>query len=130
MIDMAVGIIIGTAFNNVVQILVKKVILPPLSYLTDGVNFEDKKYILREAIEGGTGDRAKEIAISYGELINVMIDFMVIGFTVFVVIKLMNKLRNNAQDPNNNKVVTPKDIELLNDLKELMQEQNAMLKQK
>ena len=66
MIDMAVGIIIGTAFNNVVQILVKKVILPPLSYLTDGVNYEDKKYVLREALEGGTGDRAKEIAISYG----------------------------------------------------------------
>jgi large conductance mechanosensitive channel len=130
MIDMAVGIIIGTAFNNVVQILVKKVILPPLSYLTNGVNYEDKKYILREPIEGGTGDRAKEIAISYGELINVIIDFMVIGFTIFIVIKLMNKLRNNAQDPKNNKVVTPKDIELLNDLKELMQEQNAMLKQK
>lgn len=113
-----------------VQILVKKVILPPLSYLTDGVNFEDKKYILREAIEGSTGDRAKEIAISYGELINVIIDFIVIGFTVFVVIKLMNKLRNNAEDPKNKKEVTPKDIELLNDLKELMQEQNAMLKQK
>ncbi|WP_339685678.1 large-conductance mechanosensitive channel protein MscL [uncultured Nonlabens sp.] len=130
MIDMAVGIIIGTAFNNVVQILVKKVILPPLSYLTDGVNYEDKKYVLREALEGGTGDRAKEIAISYGELINVIIDFMVIGFTIFIVIKLMNKLRNNAQDPSNNKMVTPKDIELLNDLKELMQEQNAILKQK
>jgi large conductance mechanosensitive channel len=42
----------------------------------------------------------------------------------------MNKLRNNAQDPSNNKMVTPKDIELLNDLKELMQEQNAILKQK
>jgi large conductance mechanosensitive channel len=130
MIDIAVGIIIGATFNNVVQILVKKVILPPLSYLTDGVNFEDRKYILREAIEGRTGDRAKEIAINYGELINVMIDFMVIGFTIFIVIKLMNKLRDNAQDPNNNKVVTPKDIELLNDLKELMQEQNAILKQK
>ncbi|MEN8817109.1 MAG: large conductance mechanosensitive channel protein MscL [Nonlabens sp.] len=130
MIDMAVGIIIGTAFNNVVQTLVKKIVLPPLSYLTNGVNFEDKKYILREAIKGATGDRSKEIAISYGELINVTIDFLVIGFVVFIVIKLMNKLRNNAQDPKNKEVVTPKDIELLNDLKELMQEQNALLKAK
>jgi large conductance mechanosensitive channel len=130
MIDMAVGIIIGTAFNNVVQTLVKKVILPPLSFLTDGVNFEDKKYILREAIEGETGDRAKEIAISYGELFNVTLDFIVIGFTVFIVVKLMNRLRNNAEDPKNKKVVTPKDIELLNDLKELMQEQNTLLKNK
>lgn len=110
MINMAVGIIIGTAFNNVVQTLVKKVVLPPLSYLTDGVNFEDKKYILREAVEGATGDRSKEIAISYGELINVTIDFLVIGFVVFIVIKLMNRLRNNAHDPKNKKVVTPKDI--------------------
>lgn len=130
MINMAVGIIIGTAFNNVVQTLVKKVVLPPLSYLTDGVNFEDKKYILREAVEGATGDRSKEIAISYGELINVTIDFLVIGFVVFIVIKLMNRLRNNAHDPKNKKVVTPKDIELLNDLKELMKEQNALLKAK
>ena len=109
------------------QTLVKKVLLPPLSYLTDGVNYEDKKYVLREAIEGATGDRAKEIAINYGELINVSIDFLVIGFTVFIVIKLMNRLRNNAQDPKNKKVVTPKDIELLNDLKELMKEQNQIL---
>ncbi|PPK93973.1 large conductance mechanosensitive channel [Nonlabens xylanidelens] len=130
MIDMAVGIIIGTAFNNVVQTLVKKVLLPPLSYLTDGVNYEDKKYVLREAIEGATGDRAKEIAINYGELVNVSIDFLVIGFTVFIVIKLMNRLRNNAQDPKNKKVVTPKDIELLNDLKELMKEQNQLLSKK
>ncbi|WP_298954365.1 large conductance mechanosensitive channel protein MscL [uncultured Nonlabens sp.] len=130
MIDMAVGIIVGTAFNNVVQTLVKKVLLPPLSYLTDGVNYEDKKYVLRKAIEGATGDRAKEIAINYGELINVSIDFLVIGFTVFIVIKLMNRLRNNAQDPKNKKVVTPKDIELLNDLKELMKEQNQLLSKK
>ena len=126
MVDMAVG----TAFNNVIQTLVKKVFLPPLSYLTDGVNFEDKKYVLREAIEGATGDRAKEIAISYGELINVSIDFLVIGFVVFIVVKLMNRLRNDAQDPKNKEVVTPKDIELLNDLKELMQEQNQLLKTK
>ncbi|WP_124980633.1 large conductance mechanosensitive channel protein MscL [Nonlabens xiamenensis] len=130
MIDMAVGIIIGTAFNNVVQTMVKKVILPPLSFLTDGVNYEDKKYVLREAIEGGTGDKAKEIAIHYGELFNVTLDFLVIGFTVFIVVKLMNRLRNNAEDPKNKKVVTPKDIELLNDLKELMQEQNEWLKSK
>ncbi|ARN79355.1 large-conductance mechanosensitive channel [Nonlabens spongiae] len=127
MIDMAVGIIIGTAFNNVVQTLVKKVALPPLSYLTDGVNFEDKKYVLREAIEGGTGKQAKEIAISYGELINAFIDFIVIGIVVFIVVKLMNRLRQKADDPKNKVVVTPKDIELLSDLKDLMEEQNRIL---
>jgi large conductance mechanosensitive channel len=127
MIDMAVGIIIGTAFNNVIQTLVKKVVLPPLSYITDGVNFEDKKYVLREAVDGATGDRAKEIAVSYGELIEVSIDFLVIGMVVFIVVKLMNRLRQKSDDPKNTVEVTPKDIELLNDLKELMEEQNRIL---
>ncbi len=127
MIDMAVGIIIGTAFNNVVQTLVKKVVLPPLSYMTDGVSYEDKKYVLRPAVEGGTGDKATEIAIYYGELINAVIDFFVIGLVIFVVVKVMNSLKRQAQDPENKVVVTPKDIELLNDLKQLMKEQNKIL---
>ncbi|MGB5981506.1 MAG: large conductance mechanosensitive channel protein MscL [Nonlabens sp.] len=130
MIDMAVGIIIGTAFNNVVQTIVKKIVLPPLSYITDGVNFEDKKYVLQEAAAEGSGETATEIAISYGELINAVIDFFVIGLVMFVVVKLMNQLRQKADDPKNKVVVTPKDIELLNDLKELMEEQNRILSKK
>lgn len=127
MIDMAVGIIIGTAFNNVVQILVKKVFLPPLTMMTDGVNFANRKWVLKKAINSQPDT---EVAIGYGELIEVSIDFLVIAFVVFVVIKLMNKLRNSAQDPKDPKTVTPKDIELLNDLKELMQEQNRILEKK
>lgn len=50
MMDMAIGIIIGVAFNKVIDVLVKKVFLPPLSLLTDGVNFEDKKIILKEVV--------------------------------------------------------------------------------
>ncbi|MGB3592478.1 MAG: large conductance mechanosensitive channel protein MscL [Nonlabens sp.] len=127
MIDMAVGIIIGTAFNNVVQTIVKKVVLPPLSYMTDGINYEDKKYVLREANPEIAGDAAKEIAIGYGELINVTIDFIVIGLTMFIVVKLMNSLKRKAEDPKDKVVSTPKDIELLNDLKDLMAEQNKIL---
>jgi large conductance mechanosensitive channel len=127
MIDMAVGIIIGTAFNNVVQTIVKKVFLPPLSMLTDGVNFADKRWILKPMVDG---DKSTEVAIGYGELIEVSLDFLIIAIVVFIVIKLMNKLRNSAEDPKNPKEVTPKDIELLNDLKELMQEQNQILSKK
>lgn len=127
MIDMAVGIIIGTAFNNVVQTLVKRIFLPPLSLLTDGVNFAERKWILKPAIDG---DEATEIAVGYGELVEVAIDFVIIALVVFVVIKLMNKLRQSAEDPKDPKTVTPKDIELLNDLKELMQEQNKILSSK
>lgn len=131
MIDMAVGIIIGTAFNKVVDALVKQVIMPPLSVLTGRIKYADRKYVLQEAlpaVEGG--EVAEEVAIGYGILIEVFIDFLVIGFTVFLVVKLMNRFRKKAEDPQNKTVATPKDIELLNSLNDLMKEQNELLKNK
>ncbi|RMB56924.1 large-conductance mechanosensitive channel protein MscL [Dokdonia sinensis] len=125
MIDMAVGIIIGTAFNNVVNTLVKKVVMPPLSLMTDGVNMADKKYILREA----AGDLS-EVAIGYGELLEVLIDFLIIALTIFVVIKFINRFKTKAEDPKNKEVATPKNIELLSNIEKLMEEQNTLLKAK
>ncbi len=125
MIDMAVGIIIGTAFNNVVSTLVKKVVMPPLSLLTDDVNLIDKKYVLRQAAEG-----VDEVAIGYGELMEVLIDFLIIAFTIFVVIKFINRFKKKSEDPKNKAVETPKNIELLSNIEKLMEEQNNYLKQK
>lgn len=131
MIDMAVGIIIGTAFNRVVDVLVKQIIMPPLSMLTEGVRFGNQKYVLREATPAGVEEPAlEEIAIGYGTLIEVLIDFFIIGFTVFLVVKFMNRFKKKAEDPKNKTVVTPKDIELLTNLNELMQEQNELLRKK
>ncbi|WP_203295668.1 large-conductance mechanosensitive channel protein MscL [Luteirhabdus pelagi] len=123
MIDMAVGIIIGTAFNNVVNTLVKKVVMPPLSLMTDDVNLAERKYVLKEATETNS-----EVAIGYGELLEVMVDFLVIAFTIFVVIKVINRYKRKAEDPKNKTVETPKDIELLSNIERLMEEQNSMLK--
>ncbi len=129
MMDMAIGIIIGAAFNKVVDVLAKQVILPPLALLSDGINFQSRKWILREAILDTSGAiTTSEVAVAYGALIEVFLDFMIIGFTVFILVKGMNKLRNKAQDPENETVVTPKDIQLLSDLKGLMEEQNKLLK--
>ena len=130
MIDMAVGIIIGTAFNKVVDVLVKQIVLPPLSMLTDGVNFADRRIILRDGIEATQAGAAevKEITIGYGALIEAMLDFVIIGFTIFLVVKFMNNFRRKAQDPKDKTVETPKEIQLLSDLTVLMQEQNELLK--
>ncbi|WP_296384651.1 large conductance mechanosensitive channel protein MscL [Winogradskyella sp.] len=131
MMDMAIGIIIGAAFNKVIDVLAKQVLLPPLSLLSDGVNFQNKKLILRDAISDATGTiTTNEVAIAYGALIEVFLDFLIIGFTVFIVVKFMNRLRSKAQDTEDKTVVTPKDIELLSDLKDLMEEQNKLLKAK
>lgn len=130
MIDMAVGIIIGTAFNKVVDVLVKQVVLPPFSLITDGINFADRRIILRDGIDANTPGAVeiKEIAIGYGAFVEALVDFMIIGFTIFLVIKFMNRFRRKAQDPQDKTVETPKDIQLLSDLTELMQEQNDLLR--
>jgi len=131
MIDMAVGIIIGTAFNGVVDVLVKQVIMPPLSLLTEGVKFSDKKWILREAVLGEDGtSMVSEVSVAYGALIEVLLDFLIIGFTVFIVVKLMNRFRNRAEDPNDKSVAPAKDVQLLENINKLMQEQNDILKNK
>jgi len=129
MIDMAVGIIIGTAFNKVIDVLAKQVLLPPLSLFSSGVNFQNKKLILRKGISNDTHEvLVSEVAVAYGELITVFIDFLIIGFTMFIVIKAMNRLRTKSEEPKNKAVATPKNIELLADLKQLMITQNELLK--
>lgn len=123
MIDMAVGIVIGTAFNNVISTIVKKIVIPPLSLLTDGVNLSNKKYILRVAT-----DSAEEVAIGYGELMEVLIDFLIVAFTIFIVIKVINRFKKRSEDPEDKTVETPKDIQLLSNIEKLMEEQNSFLK--
>jgi len=125
MIDMAIGIIIGVAFNNVVSVLVKKVIMPPLNMISDGITLAEKKYILREAADG-----ISELAIGYGELIEVLIDFIIITLTVFIVVKSMNRFKRKAEDPKNEEIETPKNIELLSNIEKLLEEQNSYLKSK
>jgi len=125
MIDLAVGIIIGTAFNKVVSTIVSAIIMPPLSLLTDDVNLSNKKWILREATES-----MEEVAIGYGELIESLIDFGIIAFTIFVMVKFINRFKEKSEDPTNKDVETPKNIALLSSMEKLMQEQNTILKNK
>lgn len=130
MMDIAIGVIIGVAFNKVIDVLVKDVFLPPLTFLTTGVSLEDKKWVLQEAVKNGETLVNQEIAIKYGKLLEVSVDFLIIGFTVFVVVKFMNRLKNKGQDPNNATVKTPKDIELLDKINTQLEKQNAILEAK
>ena len=129
MIDIAIGVIIGAAFNKVVDVLVKQVFMPPLAMLTNGVSWENKRIILREAVENGTS-KVDEIAIGYGKLIEATVDFLIISATVFLVVKLMNNLRKKADDTKDKTVPTPKNIELLNKVADLLEQQNELLRKK
>jgi len=129
MMDMAIGIIIGASFNTVIDVLVKKVMLPPLSLLSSGINLQNQRLILRDAVvDGSEKPVTEEVAIAYGALIEAFLDFLLIGLTIFIVVKFMNRLRSKAQDTQDTTVQTPKDIQLLTDLNTLIAEQNALMK--
>lgn len=125
MIDMAIGIIIGVAFNNVVSTLVKKVLMPPISLLTNNVRLADQKYVIKEAV-----GEDPEVALGYGAFMEVLVDFIIITLTIFVVIKVMNRFRRKADNPKDKEVETPKNIELLSNIEHLMEEQNKLLKKR
>ncbi len=131
MIDMAVGIIIGASFNKVIDVLVKEVMLPPLSLLSGNMDLEDRRLVLKDAILDADGTVLKnEVSIGYGVMIEALIDFFVIGFTIFLVVKGLNKLLRRAEDADDKTVPTPKNIELLTKMTHLMEEQNHMLETK
>ena len=131
MMEMAIGIIIGASFNSVIDVLVKQILLPPLSLLSNGLNIDSKKIILREADVSSTGDIInEEVAINYGFFIETFIDFMIVAFTIFIVIKFLNKLKIQAEDPSNNKVSTPRNIKLLTEINDSLKDLNKNLTKK
>ena len=130
MIDMAIGIIIGASFNKVIDVLVKKVLLPPLSLLSNGINLESKKIILRESQTNSEGVfLIEEVAIRYGQFVETFLDFLIVGFTIFMVVKFINRLNKKAEDPTDKSISTPKNIQLLMDMNSLLEEQNRILKE-
>lgn len=130
MIDIAVGVIIGASFNKVIDVLVKQIMMPPLSMLTNGINYSEKRYILKDAVLDESGKEiAKEIAIGYGLFFETLLDFLIIGITVFMVVRGMNRFKRKAEDSKDKTVETPKNIELLSKMSDLLEEQNAILKQ-
>jgi large conductance mechanosensitive channel len=91
-IDMAVGIIIGAAFNKIVSSLVADVILPPIGMLLGKVDFKDLAVTLKAAATGADGKAIDPVQIRYGLFINNCIDFLIVAFTIFMVIRTINRL--------------------------------------
>lgn len=115
-IDMAVGVVIGGAFGKIVSSLVGDVIMPVVGVITGGVNFTDLKLTLKETV-----DSAPAVTINYGSFIQTMVDFLIIAFCIFCVIKALNSLKKKpveeapAAEPE-----TPADIALLTEIRDLL----------
>lgn len=92
-LDMAVGVIIGGAFGKIVSSLVEDVIMPPIGYIIGGVNFTDLKVVLPALIEG-----QESATINYGNFIQTLIDFIIVAFCIFMLIKGVNKLSKKKEE--------------------------------
>ena len=97
-IDLAVGMIIGSAFGKITTSLVNDVIMPAVSMLMGGVDFTAWKIVLKEAVLNADGTEAvAEIAIKYGVLISVIVDFIILAFAIFCMVKAINTMREKAE---------------------------------
>jgi len=98
--DMAVGVIIGGAFGSISTSLVNDVIMPAVSMLTGGVDFSNWKIVLKAAVAGADGviDPATEVAIRYGAFLATILDFVIIAFAVFCLIKAINAMHRKKEE--------------------------------
>ena len=87
-VDMAVGIIIGAAFGKIVSSLVGDVVMPPLGMLIGGVDFSNLSLVLKEAVDGQPA-----VALAYGKFIQTVLDFTIVAFAIFLMVKGLNKLK-------------------------------------
>ena len=91
-IDMAVGIIVGTAFGKIVSSFVSDVIMPPIGLLIGGVNFSNLAFTLKAATEATAA-----VTVNYGKFIQTIVDFAIIAFAIFLVVKAMNSLKKKEE---------------------------------
>ena len=118
-VDLAVGVIIGTTFGKIVSALVDGVIMPVVGNLIGGVNFSELALVLQNAVIGPDGkETAAAVAIKYGAFLQTVIDFMIIAFVLFVVIKVMNRLKKaEAAAP---PAQPAEEVLLLRDIRDMM----------
>ena len=97
-VDMAVGVIIGGAFGKIVTSVVNNIIMPPVGFLTGGVDFTDLKVTLKEAVVEGENVVSEAVTLNYGQFIQDVVDFLIIEFCIFLMIKGIAKLTRKKEE--------------------------------
>jgi len=122
MIDMAVGIIIGAAFGKIIASLVGDVLMPPIGLLLGGMNFTDINIVMKDAVlDPVTGAVVKEaVAIKIGNFIQVLIDFLIIAFSIFMIIKLINNLKKKKEEAPAPPPAPTKEETLLTEIRDIL----------
>jgi large conductance mechanosensitive channel len=116
-VDLAVGVIIGAAFGKIVTSLVEQVVMPPIGVLMGKVDFSDLRWVL---VPADAAAKTEEVAIGYGAFINTCIQFLIVAFAVFMLVKLVNMLRRQeAEAPAEPAAPTPSEA-LLTEIRDLL----------
>ncbi|MBE7024368.1 MAG: large-conductance mechanosensitive channel protein MscL [Ruminococcaceae bacterium] len=116
--DMAVGVIIGGAFGKIVTSLVNDIVMPAFGAVTSGMNFKEMKYVISAATE-----TKPEAAILYGQFIQNVVDFLIIAFSIFMVIHLAGKFRKKEEvAPEPEEPKAPTQEELLAEIRDILKE--------
>jgi len=95
--DLAVGVIIGGAFGQIVNSLVNDIVMPPISYVTGNVNFKDIKILLRDTYIDSTGKTFDAITLNIGNFFQVIFNFMIIAIVIFLIIKVVNRVKREQE---------------------------------
>ena len=126
-IDMAVGVVIGGAFGKITTSIVNDILMPVISMLTGGVEFSNWKIVLKEAVANAEGviDPATEVAIRFGNTIAIIVDFIIIAFAVFFMVKTLNNLHRKKEEepapaPEPEPDPAPTAEELLTEIRDLL----------
>lgn len=98
-LDMAVGVVVGGAFNKIVTSLVNDIIMPMVGMLTGGLSVADWKWVIREAVLDAEGAiQTAENAVRYGNFIQTVLDFLIVALTIFIVLRVFTKLQKKRED--------------------------------
>lgn len=116
-IDMAVGIIIGAAFGKIVTSIVTDIIMPPLGLVIGGVNFSDLKFVMKEAVGINPA-----VTLNYGNFIQVIFDFLIVAFSIFIVIKVINAAKKKEEGKTTEKTGPSKEEQLLTEIRDLLKD--------
>jgi large conductance mechanosensitive channel len=119
-VDLAVGVIIGAAFGKIITSLVDDILMPPLGFLIGGVDFSEKKLVL---VSADAINKVEEVAIRYGNFINAVIQFLIVAFCIFVVIKTMNTLKRKEEVAPLTPPAPSKEETLLTEIRDLLKQQ-------
>lgn len=92
-LDLAIGVIIGAAFGKIVSSLVQDIIMPPIGLLIGRIDFKELKVILKAAATDANGKIIPAVAINYGNFINILIEFLIIAFCIFLLVRIINRLK-------------------------------------